>query len=254
MNRTRIHWLVGEGIPEHVAMLEAVPGVGNVGKIVVDSLVDKHPSRTIGWILHPDFPPHSTLDGNGFVSPPRININSILLPDGRTIITVGGPLQPMTAAGQHEVSEAILEMASESGTPQLLVLAGLAAGTDDREIHVICADAEVRKNLEANDIPVSKEHPKAGMIGIAGLLISLSPLYGVPAIGLVAETIGASTDVLAADRLASWIEAGLDLPLDLDLDSTEETARKLMETMEVGSTIEETLGASESEGSSDFYV
>ena len=254
MNRTRIHWLVGEGIPEHVAILEAVPGVGNVGKIVVDSLVDKHPSRTIGWILHPDFPPHSTLDGNGFVSPPRININSILLPDGRTIITVGGPLQPMTAAGQYEVSEAILEMASESGTPQLLVLAGLAAGTDDREIHVICADAEVRKNLEANDIPVSKEHPKAGMIGIAGLLISLSPLYGVPAIGLVAETIGSSTDVLAADRLASWIEAGLDLPLDLDLDSTEETARKLMETMEVGSTIEETLGASESEGSSDFYV
>ena len=254
MNRTRIHWLVGEGIPEHVAILEAVPGVGNVGKIVVDSLVDKHPSRTIGWILHPDFPPHSTLDGNGFVSPPRININSILLPDGRTIITVGGPLQPMTAAGQHEVSEAILEMASESGTPQLLVLAGLAAGTDDREIHVICADAEVRKNLEANDIPVSKEHPKAGMIGIAGLLISLSPLYGVPAIGLVAETIGASTDVLAADRLASWIEAGLDLPLDLDLDSTEETARKLMETMEVGSTIEETLGASETEGSRDFYV
>ena len=254
MNRTRIHWLVGEGIPEHVAILEAVPGVGNVGKIVVDSLVDKHPSRSIGWILHPDFPPHSTLDGNGFVSPPRININSILLPDGRTIITVGGPLQPMTAAGQYEVSEAILEMASESGTPQLLVLDGLAAGTDDREIHVICADAEVRKNLEANDIPVSKEHPKAGMIGIAGLLISLSPLYGVPAIGLVAETIGASTDVLAADRLASWIEAGLDLPLDLDLDSTEETARKLMETMEVGSTIEETLGASESEGSSDFYV
>jgi hypothetical protein len=254
MNRTRIHWLVGEGVPEHAAMLEAVPGVGNVGKIVVDSLVDKHPSRTIGWILHPDFPPHSTLDSNGLVSPPRININSVLLPDGRTVITVGGPLQPMTAAGQYEVSDAILELASESGTPQLLVLAGLAAGTDDREIHVICADAEVRKNLEANDIPVSKEQPEAGMIGIAGLLISLSPLYDVPAVGLVAETIGASTDVLAADRLASWIEAGLDLPLDLDLDSTEETARKLMETMEVSGSIEETLGASESEGSSDFYV
>ena len=254
MNRTRIHWLVGEGVPEHAAMLEAVPGVGNVGKIVVDSLVDKHPSRTIGWILHPDFPPHSTLDGNGLVSPPRININSVLLPDGRTVITVGGPLQPMTAAGQHEVSEAILELASESGTPQLLVLAGLTAGTDDREIHVICADAEVRKNLEVNDIPVSKKQPESGMIGIAGLLIALSPLYGVPAVGLVAETIGASTDVLAADRLASWIEAGLDLPLDLDLDSTEETARKLMETMEVSGSIEETLSAAESEGSSDFYV
>ena len=43
MNRTRIHWLVGEGLPEHVAILEAVPGVGNVGKIVVDSLVVNTP-------------------------------------------------------------------------------------------------------------------------------------------------------------------------------------------------------------------
>jgi len=76
----------------------------------------------------------------------------------------------------------------------------------------------------------------------------------VPAIGLVAETLGASADVLAADRLASWIEAGLDLPLSLDLDSTEETARKLMATMEVSGSIEETIGAEESEGSSDFYV
>ncbi len=238
MNRTRVHWLVGEGLPEHAAILEAVPGVGNVGKIVVDSLIEKHPSRTIGWILHPDFPPHSTLDGDGLVSPPRINIDSVLIPDGRTVITIGGPLQPMTAAGQHEVSEAILEMASESGTSQLLVLAGLAAGSDDRGIHVICADPEVRKNLEANDIPVSSEHPEAG----------------VPAVGLVAETIGASADVLAADRLASWIGAGLDLSLELDLDSTEETARKLMETMEVSGSIEEVLSAGESEGSSDFYV
>ena len=114
MNRTRVHWLVGEELPEHAAILEAVPGVGNVGKIVVDSLIEKHPSRTIGWILHPDFPPHSTLDGDGLVSPPRINIDSVLIPDGRTVITIGGPLQPMTAAGQHEVSEACLLYTSPS--------------------------------------------------------------------------------------------------------------------------------------------
>ena len=254
MNRTKIHWLVGDGLPEHVAMIEAVPGVGNVGKLIVDSLIEKHPSRSIGWILNPDFPPHSTLDENGLVAPPRININSVMLPDGSTVITIGGSLQPMTAMGQHEIAESILALAAESNTPRLLVLAGLAAGTDDKDIHVICADPKVRKEMEADDIPVSREHPEAGMIGVAGLILALSPLHGVSAIGLVAETLGASTDVLAADRLASWIEAGLDLPLSLDLDSTEETARKLMATMEVSGSIEETLGAEESEGSSDFNV
>ena len=56
MNRTRVHWLEGEGLPKHSMVLEAVPGVGNVGKILADGLIEKHPSRTIGWILHPDFP------------------------------------------------------------------------------------------------------------------------------------------------------------------------------------------------------
>ena len=253
MNRTKIHWLIGDSLPEHASMLEAVPGVGNVGKLVVDSLVEKHPSRTLAWILHPDFPPHSTLDSDSLLAPPRIRIDSVLLPDGSTVIVVGGNLQPMTAAGQHEISEAILELASEWDTPQLLVLAGLAAGAEDKQIHVICADRDVRKRLEADDIPVTREHPEAGMIGIAGLLISLSTLHSVSTIGLVAETMGASADVVAADRLAAWIEAAFDLPLELSLDSTEKTAARILGEMNAGGDLEETLAMTDVE-SGDFYV
>ena len=88
MSRTRVHWIVGDGLPEHAAVLEAVPGVGNVGKILVDSLVSKHPSRTLGWILNHDFPPHSTFDSDGLMRPPRMEITSVLLPDGRTVIVI----------------------------------------------------------------------------------------------------------------------------------------------------------------------
>lgn len=252
--KTRFHWIYGDGLPEHAAILEAVPGVGNVGKLVVDALVEKHPSKTIGWILHPDFPPHSTLSKEGLIAPPRLDINSVMLSDGKTIITIGGDLQPMTANGQFEVAESILELAKKSETPQLLVLAGLAAGAEDRNIHVICADSDIKKSLEKNDITVTNEQPSSGMIGIAGLLISLSPLHNVPAIGLVAETIGASADILAADRLASWIEAGLELPLELDLDTTEKTAQKLLETMEVSGTINDILETGETQNDSNFYA
>ena len=47
----------------------------------------------------------------------------------------------------------------------------------------------------------------------------------LPAIGVIAETIGASSDVLAADRMAKWIEHAFEVPLDLDLDTTKETAK-----------------------------
>ena len=252
--KTRFHWIIGEGLPEHSAILEAVPGVGNVGKLVVDALVEKHPSRTIGWILHPDFPPHATLSKEGLLAPPRLDINSVILPNGKTVITIGGDLQPMTANGQFEVANSILELAKKYNTPQLLVLAGLASGAEDRNIHVICADSKIKKSLERNDIVVSNKQPTSGMIGIAGLLISLSPLHDVPAIGLIAETIGASADVLAADRLASWIEEGLELPVNLDLDTTERTAEKLLATLEVSGSIDDILENGESQNDSNFYA
>ncbi|DAC34948.1 MAG: PAC2 family protein [Candidatus Thalassarchaeaceae archaeon] len=252
MNRTQFHWIIGEGLPKHSALLEAVPGVGNIGKIVVDALIDKHPSTLIARILHPDMPPHSTLDEDGLLTPPSMQIHRVMLPDGQYLVTVSGNLQPMTAAGQNEMAEAVLKMAAKASTPQFLVLAGLAADVDDKGVHVICADSSVRGNLEANDIPVSRVQPEAGMIGVAGLLVSLSPIYNVPAIALVAETIGASADVRAADRLANWIEQAFEIPLQLDLDTTEQTARKLLESVEVSGTIEDHLGlATESD---DFYV
>jgi len=250
--RSSIHWIVGNELPDHVAILEAVPGVGNVGKLVVDALVEKHPSTLIGRILHPDMPPHSVLDSDGLLTPPSMRIHRVMLPDGKYVITIGGDLQPMTANGQYEVASEILNLAKKSKTPQLLVLAGLAADVDDKEIHVICADSGVRGNLEANDISVSREHPQAGMIGVAGLLISLSPIFAVPAVALVAETVGASADVRAADRLSNWIEAALELPLQLDLDTTEKTARKLLAEVKVSGTIEDHLGLAAD--SDDFYV
>ena len=106
----------------------------------------------------------------------------------------------------------------------------------------------------ANDIPVSKERPEAGMIGVAGLIVSMSPLFGVNTFALVAETVGSTTDVLAASRLANWIENGLDLPLDLDIDSTEEIARKLMEGYDGPISLEEAIGLEEASQTSDFYV
>ena len=235
-------------------IVEAVPGVGNVGKIVVDALVAKHPSRTVGWILHPDFPPHATLGDDFLIEPPRLDIKTILLKDGSTIVAVTGIMQPMTAAGQYEVAESILGLASQSRATRLLVLAGLASEPDCRAIHVICSDRKLRGVLEKDDIEVSRDQPNQGMIGIAGMVLSLSTTLGVPSVGIVAETMGASSDVLAADRMTKWIEQAFEVPLDLDLDTTKETAARLMDEIGVDGSLEDYLGMEEQEASSDFYV
>jgi predicted ATP-grasp superfamily ATP-dependent carboligase len=92
------------------------------------------------------------------------------------------------------------------------------------------------------------------MIGIAGMILSLAPTRGVPAVGIVADTVGTSADVLAADRLAKWIEEAFGIPLDLDLDTTERTAVHLLEAIDPTGTIEDYLRGDEPEVSTDFYV
>ena len=148
MNRTRLHWIEGDGLPGQSMVLEAVPGVGNVGKILVDGLIEKHPSRTIGWILHPDFPPHATLSEEGLIGPPRLDIVEVILPNGESVCIITGVMQPMTAPGQFEVAETILGLASGSKARRLLVLAGLAAEPDCRSIYAVCSDRGFRKDLE----------------------------------------------------------------------------------------------------------
>jgi proteasome assembly chaperone (PAC2) family protein len=135
-----------------------------------------------------------------------------------------------------------------------VVLAGLAAEPECRSIYVICSDKEFRNTLEKEDIVVSRDQPKGGMIGVAGMVLSLSSTLGVPALGVIAETMGASSDVLAADRMAKWIEQAFEVPLDLDLDTTKETAARLMERIGADGSIEDYLGMEEPDASSDFYV
>ena len=65
--------------------------------------------------------------------------------------------------------------------------------------------------------------------------------------------MGASADVMAADRLAAWIEAAFDLPLGLSLDSTEKTAARILDEMNAGGDLEETLAMTDAE-TGDFYV
>ncbi|MEC8874038.1 MAG: hypothetical protein VX502_01455, partial [Candidatus Thermoplasmatota archaeon] len=59
---------------------------------------------------------------------------------------------------------------------------------------------------------------------------------------------------LAANRLARWVEEAFGIPLELDLDTTEQTAVRLMEAIDPSDSIEDHLGADEAEVSADFYV
>lgn len=246
-----IHWVGTKGLPEHQLLIAAVPGVGNVGKLVVDTLNEEQGSTLLARIIHPDLPPHSVLE-DGILIPPHLSIHSVALDNGQTVITISGNGQPMTPRGQHETAEAILSLASDFSTPFTVVLAGLSANPGDEQIHLATPSNDTKQELEQRGIIVSSEQPSGGMLGLAGLIVSLSPLHAIPAAAYCAETVGTSVDVVTADRLAQRLSLDFGLGLDLPIDNTREMAARLLSMME-GKEIAG-IDLNEDDSGSGFYV
>jgi len=248
---TKIQWVEGSELPPNQLIIAAVPGVGNVGKLVIDTLNEQHDSTMVARLIHPDLPPHSVLE-EGLLVPPHLSVHSVQMGDAQPVITITGNGQPMTPRGQHELAETILQLAEDSETPMVIVLAGLSAKPGEEHIHLTCSSKDVQSSLNERGISVSTEQPSGGMLGLAGLLVSLSTLHDVSSAAYSAESIGTSIDVVTADRLAQRISSDFDLGLDLPIDNTRETAARLLSMME-GKEIAG-IDLSEDDSGSAFYV
>lgn len=157
MSRTKIQYI--SDVPPHDAIIEAVPGIGNVGKLVVDGLVASYDSKIIARILHPDMPPHATLDSEGLLRPPHLSIHSVSI-GSQTVLCICSDAQPTTAAGQHEVAESILDFIKDHSDSRLYVLAGLAMDPEAQGIHVVCSEEGTRGSMEEHGIEVRTGQPR----------------------------------------------------------------------------------------------
>ena len=65
-------------LPKHHHVLFALPGVGNVGKLLIDSLNNECDSEEILKLQYPDLPPHATMK-DGILTPPLLHLNKLKL-------------------------------------------------------------------------------------------------------------------------------------------------------------------------------
>jgi len=206
-------------------LLVAMPGVGDVGKLAIDAINSELDAEPVARIIHPNLPPLAKLDDDGLLSPPHILLSRIEI-DGQEIFTLTGDAQPMTADGQHDLAVDILEL-FEGG--EVLVLAGMAAPADRKEIFTITSSSKYRIELEANGVDVRRDEPKAGVIGMAALITALGPVKDVKTSCTIATTIGNSIDPVAAQLLLETIRKWWSLPLPVPIDATDRLATKLKE-------------------------
>jgi len=214
----RVEWLdQHRQLPKHSALIFALPGVGNVGKVALESLVNLGESYHVAR-LHPiGLPPIAKLDEDGLLTPPHYSLQVTYAATGELpILTLCGSSQPTDPMAQAILAHELMGFLNEQSVHTIIVLAGMADTPERKETFVVASSSAHRVDLEQQGVNVRRDEPRSGAIGVAALMASLGPIYNINSCCAISTTLGSSGDARASHRLLQavnqWFNLGFQIP------------------------------------------
>ena len=201
--------------PVDPILIEGLPGIGQVGKLVAEYMIHMLKAEKIGEIHSIYFPPQVILDENGLA---RLARNELFLyqSERRDIVFLVGDHQSTSNEGHYVLADQYCEIAEEFKVKRIYTLGGFGVGHLVNEPRVLGAvnRAELRSELEEAGVTFNRDEPGGGIIGAAGLMLGLSAQRGIDAVCLMGETSGYLVDPMSAANVLGVLSKLIDVPVD----------------------------------------
>jgi len=210
-------------------LIEGLPGVGNVGKIAADHLAEKLSTVKIAEIYSKHFPPQVTLNGDCVA---QLACNSLYCAKGaggHDIVFLLGDYQGLTAEGQYELADEMMDIAVSMNVSKIFTLGGYGIGTVVEKPRVLGAvtSASMKPDLERHGVTFVPGEPSAGIAGASGLMLGMSKMRGIDAVCLMGETSGYFIDHKSSSILLKVLMNILGL--DVDMKELDERSQQMDE-------------------------
>ena len=222
-------------------LVEGLPGVGHVGKLAVEHLVDEKESQRVATVYSEHFPPQVTVDETGVADLARAEFH-VVETDERDLLVLGGDYQSQDPIGHYRLTERFLDIGNDFGADEVFALGGVPTGELVEEYTVIGAvsDGDLVDPLRDAGVEFRANEPAGGIVGTSGLLLGLGRRRGVPATCLMGETSGYLVDPKSAQAVLEVLEEVIGFTVDYATleeraEEMEEVVRQLRE-METEST------------------
>jgi len=201
--------------PNEPILIEGLPGIGQVGKLVAEYMIHQLGAEKIGEIHSIYFPPQVILDENGLA---RLARNELFLyhTETKDILFLVGDHQSTSNEGHYILADQYCEIAEELHVSRIYTLGGFGVGHLVNEPRVLGAvnRAELRGEIESAGVTFNRDEPGGGIIGAAGLMLGLSALRGIDAVCLMGETSGYIVDPMAAASVLAVLSKLSGVPVD----------------------------------------
>lgn len=172
--------------------IEGLPGIGNVGKVAVDFLIDEVKAVKLYEITSHTFPHSVFVNEDNLVELPIVEVFYKKLGGKLDLLLLGGDVQPIDEISSYEFSEKILDIAQKFKVKEMVTLGGIGLADIPKKPKVYCTGntkkiiERYRHNLVSNDL-----YGVVGpIVGVSGLLLGLASRRNIEAIAFLAETYG----------------------------------------------------------------
>jgi len=231
-------------------LIEGLPGVGNVGKLAAEHLVEQVKAVKFADIFSKHFPPQVLLDDDGVI---RLVNNELHYYRGEgdrpDIIVLTGDYQGMTPDGQFELSNHAIQVCKDLGVSRIYTLGGYGVGRIVEAPRVLGAVTDIKlcEEMAKHGVVFSKGEPGSGIVGASGLMLGLGKMEGMEAVCLMGETSGYFVDPKGAEAVLKVLMSLLHIDIDLQAltekaEQIDLIANKLKETETVEVPKREDLG------------
>lgn len=209
-------------------MVEGLPGVGHVGKLVADHMVEELNAEKIIEIYSPHFPPQVMVKEDGTIKQVKNEIYARRGEDGGPdLLIVIGDYQSATNEGHYELASIYLDIAESYKVKRIYALGGYGTGqfVDKSSVMGAATSLELVEEMKGQGVLFQENEPGGGIIGVSGLLLGLGALRGLEVICLMGVTSGYLVDPKAASEVLRVLSSILGI--EVGMHALEERAKEM---------------------------
>ncbi len=209
-------------------MVEGLPGVGHVGKLVADHMVEELHAEKIIEIYSPHFPPQVMVKEDGTIKQVKNEIYARRGENGEPdLLIIIGDYQSATNEGHYELTSIFLDIAESYKVRRIYALGGYGTGqfVDKSSVMGAATSVELVEEMKTQGVLFQENEPGGGIIGVSGLLLGLGALRGLDVVCLMGVTSGYLVDPKAASEVLRVL-SGI-LGIEVGMQALEERAKEM---------------------------
>jgi len=212
---------------EDPILIEGLPGVGHVGKLVAEHIVEELNAEKIVEIYSPHFPPQVLINDDFTAELVKNEVYAYKSDNKIDILIVVGDHQSVTNEGHYEISGIILDIAQEYDVKRIYTLGGYGTGQLVENGTVLGAvnNTDMIEEMKEYGIEFRENEPAGGIVGVSGLILGMSRFRDIDAACLMGITSGYLVDPKSAQAVLDVLCEILDL--EIDTQALEDRAKEM---------------------------